>query len=65
MRDVAIAKSEFVKGEKAVTKIQDFQNDPVMFDYCALPEVRVYYMQYLLDLKQITLFVCNIALISR
>ena len=40
MRDVAIAKSEFVQGEKAVTKIQDFQNDPVLFDYCQLPEVR-------------------------
>ena len=39
MRDVAIAKSEFVQGEKAVTKIQDFQNDPVLFDYCELPEV--------------------------
>ncbi|KAK6046624.1 hypothetical protein COOONC_15870 [Cooperia oncophora] len=34
MRDVAIAKSEFVSGEKAITKVQDFQDDPVLFDYC-------------------------------
>uniref|UniRef100_A0A0B7AXV4 phytanoyl-CoA dioxygenase n=1 Tax=Arion vulgaris TaxID=1028688 RepID=A0A0B7AXV4_9EUPU len=39
MRDVAIKNSEFVPGEQAVTKIQDFQNDDVMFGYCALPEV--------------------------
>ncbi|KHJ97935.1 hypothetical protein OESDEN_02091 [Oesophagostomum dentatum] len=34
MRDVAIAKSEFVSGEKAITKLQDFQDDPVLFDFC-------------------------------
>ncbi|EPB75954.1 Phytanoyl-CoA dioxygenase [Ancylostoma ceylanicum] len=34
MRDVAIAKSEFISGEKAITKVQDFQDDPVLFDYC-------------------------------
>lgn len=39
MRDVAIAKAEFVPGEKAVTKLQDFQNDEVLFEYCCLPEV--------------------------
>ena len=39
MKDVAIAKSEFMQGEKAVTKIQDFQHDDVLFEYCALPEV--------------------------
>ncbi|CAH1784252.1 unnamed protein product [Owenia fusiformis] len=42
MRDVAIAKSEFVPGEKAVTKIQDFTHDPVLFEYCCLPEVVKY-----------------------
>ncbi|XP_072031127.1 phytanoyl-CoA dioxygenase, peroxisomal-like [Amphiura filiformis] len=42
MRDVAIAKSEFVQGEKAVTKIQDYQNDPVLFSYCTLPEILEY-----------------------
>ncbi|KAK7102183.1 phytanoyl-CoA dioxygenase, peroxisomal-like [Littorina saxatilis] len=42
MRDVAIAKSEFVPGEKAITKLQDFQNDDVLFGYCCLPEVVTY-----------------------
>jgi len=41
MRDVAIAKSEFVPGEKAVTKIQSFQNYEPLFDYCRTPEVCV------------------------
>lgn len=40
MRDVAIARSEFVPGQQAITKLQDFQNDEVLFGYCALPEVR-------------------------
>lgn len=39
MRDIAIKDSEFVPGEQAVTKIQDFQNDEVLFEYCTLPEV--------------------------
>ena len=39
MKDVAIAKSEFVPGEKAVTKIQDFMYDEDLFDYCRLPQV--------------------------
>ena len=42
MRDIAIAKSEFVPGEKAITKIQNFQDDPVMFEYCKLPEVTIH-----------------------
>jgi phytanoyl-CoA hydroxylase len=44
MRDVAIAKSEFIQGEKAITKLQDFQQDDVLFDYCCLPEVCVVYL---------------------
>lgn len=39
MRDVAIAKSEFVQGEKAVSKLQDYQEDPELFRYCTLPQV--------------------------
>jgi len=39
MRDVAIAKSEFVPGQKAITKIQDFVWDPTLFSYCELPEL--------------------------
>lgn len=41
MRDVAIARSEFVQGEQAVTKLQEFQNDDVLFGYCELPEVPI------------------------
>lgn len=40
MRDVAILKSEFVAEQKAVSKIQDFQEDPELFRYCSLPQVR-------------------------
>lgn len=39
MRDVAILKSEFVKDQKAVTKIQTWHADPVLWEYCCLPEV--------------------------
>ena len=34
MQDVAISKSEFISGQKAVTKLQEFQNDEVLFQYC-------------------------------
>lgn len=39
MKDVSIAKSEFKAGEQAITKLQDFNNDPVLFDYCKYPAV--------------------------
>ncbi|CAF0816886.1 unnamed protein product [Brachionus calyciflorus] len=39
MKDIAIAKSEFLEGEKAITKIQDFCYDDQLFEYCCLPEV--------------------------
>lgn len=42
MRDVAIARSEFVPGEQAVTKLQEFQTDDVLFGYCELPEIIKY-----------------------
>lgn len=42
MRDVAIAKSEYQPGERAVTKIQDFQFDDVLFKYCSLPSIIPY-----------------------
>ncbi|CAD6196727.1 unnamed protein product [Caenorhabditis auriculariae] len=34
MKDVSIKKSEFEHSEKAITKIQDFADDPVLFEYC-------------------------------
>lgn len=40
MRDVSIAKSEFVPDQKAVSKLQDFQEDPELFRYCTLPQVQ-------------------------
>ncbi|XP_029351120.1 phytanoyl-CoA dioxygenase, peroxisomal [Echeneis naucrates] len=42
MRDVAIAKSEFVPDQKAVTKLQDFQEDTELFRYCKLPQILDY-----------------------
>lgn len=39
MRDVAIAKSEFVPDQRAVSKLQDFQENPELFRYCSLPQV--------------------------
>uniref|UniRef100_A0ACB8FQR7 Uncharacterized protein n=1 Tax=Sphaerodactylus townsendi TaxID=933632 RepID=A0ACB8FQR7_9SAUR len=42
MRDISIAKSEFVADEKAVTKVQDFQDDEELFRYCTLPQIIKY-----------------------
>ncbi|XP_077025515.1 phytanoyl-CoA dioxygenase, peroxisomal isoform X2 [Tamandua tetradactyla] len=42
MRDVTIAKSEYIPDEKVITKIQDFQEDEELFRYCALPEILKY-----------------------
>jgi len=39
MKDITIAKSEFVEGEKAITKIQDFCYDEKLFEYCCLPQI--------------------------
>ena len=42
MKDIAIAKSEFADGEKAITKIQDFTLDDELFEYCCVPEIVKY-----------------------
>ena len=42
MKDVAIARSEFATGEKAITKIQDFTLDDEFFKYCCLSEIVKY-----------------------
>nr|XP_051677485.1 phytanoyl-CoA dioxygenase, peroxisomal isoform X3 [Oryctolagus cuniculus] len=42
MKDVAIVKSEQNLSEKAVTKVQDFQEDEELFRYCTLPEILKY-----------------------
>uniref|UniRef100_A0A4W5N4Z8 phytanoyl-CoA dioxygenase n=1 Tax=Hucho hucho TaxID=62062 RepID=A0A4W5N4Z8_9TELE len=36
MREVSIAKSEFVPDQKAISKLQDFQKEPELFRYCTL-----------------------------
>ncbi|XP_067915897.1 phytanoyl-CoA dioxygenase, peroxisomal [Heterodontus francisci] len=42
MRDLAINKSEYVQDQRSVSKIQDFQNNEVLFKYCRLPEILKY-----------------------
>lgn len=42
MKDVSIKASEYVKGEKAINKIQELYTDPVLFEYCCLPEILEY-----------------------
>jgi len=39
MKDITIAKSEFLEGEKAITKVQDFCQDDELFEYCCLPDI--------------------------
>nr|XP_039263699.1 phytanoyl-CoA dioxygenase, peroxisomal-like [Styela clava] len=42
MRDVSIAKDKSIQGEKAINKIQHFQNDPVLFSYLHSPRILQY-----------------------
>ncbi|KAL0962847.1 hypothetical protein UPYG_G00346270 [Umbra pygmaea] len=42
MRDVSIAKSEFIPDQKAISKLQDFQEETELFRYCALPQILKY-----------------------
>uniref|UniRef100_A0A8D2DEB8 Phytanoyl-CoA dioxygenase, peroxisomal n=1 Tax=Sciurus vulgaris TaxID=55149 RepID=A0A8D2DEB8_SCIVU len=42
MRDVTIAKSEYIPSEKTISKVQDFQEDEELFRFCTLPEVLKY-----------------------
>lgn len=42
MKDISIAKSEYLDGEKAITKVQDFCFDDELFEYCCLPELIQY-----------------------
>jgi phytanoyl-CoA hydroxylase len=42
MKDISIVKSEFLEGEKAITKLQDFCFDDQLFKYCCLPELVEY-----------------------
>ncbi|EDO41772.1 predicted protein [Nematostella vectensis] len=42
MKDVSMRNSEFLPGERSINKIQDYQNDEVLFEYCSLPEILKY-----------------------
>nr|XP_034984072.1 phytanoyl-CoA dioxygenase, peroxisomal [Zootoca vivipara] len=42
MRDVSIAKSEFIPDQKAVSKLQDFQHHEELFRYCTLSQILKY-----------------------
>ncbi|XP_041113634.1 phytanoyl-CoA dioxygenase, peroxisomal [Polyodon spathula] len=42
MRDITIAKSEFLPDQSAVSKLQDFQEDQELFSYCTLPQILKY-----------------------
>eukprot|EP01137_Pigoraptor_chileana_P030710 Opistho-2@17578 len=41
MRDIAVARRGG-KGESVITKVQDFQDDPVLFEYCQHPRLLQY-----------------------
>ena len=42
MKDVGVLKSKFLANERVVNKLQDFQNDEVLFSYCQLPQILEY-----------------------
>ncbi|XP_007429945.1 phytanoyl-CoA dioxygenase, peroxisomal [Python bivittatus] len=42
MRDITVARSEFVPDQKAISKIQDFIFDEELFRYCTLPQILKY-----------------------
>ncbi|GAB1598013.1 phytanoyl-CoA dioxygenase, peroxisomal-like [Argonauta hians] len=42
MKDIAADRPEYVPGKKAIAKIQGFQDDEVLFEYCCLPEILKY-----------------------
>lgn len=42
MKDIALRKSKSVEGERVINKIQNYQYDDVLFEYCCLPAVLKY-----------------------
>ncbi|CAI9716039.1 Hypothetical predicted protein [Octopus vulgaris] len=42
MKDIAADRPEYVPGKKAIAKLQGFQDDEVLFEYCCLPEIVKY-----------------------
>ncbi|XP_029523067.2 phytanoyl-CoA dioxygenase, peroxisomal-like [Oncorhynchus nerka] len=46
MRDVSIAKSEFIPDQKAISKLQDIQEEPELFRYYSLPQCLKYILLF-------------------
>ncbi|KAJ3227182.1 hypothetical protein HK099_003145 [Clydaea vesicula] len=42
MKDLATRKNKDIKGELKLAKLQDFQDDPVLFEYCKHPKLLEY-----------------------
>lgn len=42
MKDISLKNSEFLPGERSINKIQDYQYDEVLFEYCRLPGILKY-----------------------
>lgn len=42
MKDISLRKSDVADGERIVNKIQNYQDDDVLFEYCRLPAVLKY-----------------------
>uniref|UniRef100_A0AC35TUA8 Phytanoyl-CoA dioxygenase, peroxisomal n=1 Tax=Rhabditophanes sp. KR3021 TaxID=114890 RepID=A0AC35TUA8_9BILA len=63
MKDVTNAKAE-VHGETVVNKIQDFNNDPVLFEYCKYPPI-VDVVQDLIGTGKSTLISMHTMLINK
>jgi len=42
MRDIVLAKQKDLVGEHFITKLQDWQDDPVLFSYCQHPKILPY-----------------------
>lgn len=64
MRDVSIAKEKFEKSENTITKIQDFVDDEVLFDYCKYRDV-VDVVKDLIGTPQSNLMAMHTMLISK
>ncbi|KAG2460334.1 PAHX protein, partial [Polypterus senegalus] len=42
MKDITVANSELVPDQKVITKLQQFEEDPVLFRYCCLQQILKY-----------------------
>jgi phytanoyl-CoA hydroxylase len=61
MKEVSTLKTESIKGEAAVYRLNDYLWDDVLFDYCKLPEV----LQYVTDVIGPNALAVNTVLINK